>query len=104
MELDLQAVEKIFGTKEYQSKYVRLTLAKIYFEHVKRRPMLNKFNQERRKEIWLKQQMGKPISERRDQPVFGFDHTFTPEEKHIIDTPLETLMEEYEKSLTPKTK
>ena len=88
-------VEKITPDKTLRLKYKRM-----YYEHVKRRPMVNELELPRRTAAWQQQQSRLPRDQQRERPMLGFDPGYDEQEKYIIATPLEVLMEEYGKSIS----
>ncbi len=66
-------IKKTPDMKKEESLKMRLKLKQIWFEHIKRRPMLNK--------------------------LYGMSESYSHEERRIIDTPLDQLMGNYEKDL-----
>jgi len=102
MMFDPEKLEEFFTQKletPEEAEYLQFKLRKFWYEHVKRRPMIDKLAEERRKQIWNIAQMRLSPSERRDSPVQGFSPRYSSQELYIINTPIDKLMEDYQKSL-----
>lgn len=83
------------------SKYVRMKFMREWFLHVKRRPSIAAVVNLEAVDIherWKKQAKLDPMDPRNKMPS-RYELKISPEEQRIIDTPIEQLMEEYEKTL-----
>ena len=72
--MNYEDVESLFGARKKgpeEAKYFRYKLKKIWYDHVKRRPEIDKRMEPLRKAAWDKLQMRFPISERKAQPRLG---------------------------------
>lgn len=102
MIFDPDTLEEFF-TKDISTqedpKYLKYKLRKIWYEHVKRRPSIDKMVAEKSKKMWDISQQKLPPIERRDQPTLGFLPEYSPLEQYIFSTPIEKLMEDYQKTL-----
>lgn len=83
-------------------KSIKLRMKRIWFEHVKRRPVIDKIKLEervsRRKE-WQKKANLDSNDPRNYEPKNLRNPQYSHEEVRIINTPIEKLMAEYEASL-----
>jgi hypothetical protein len=86
---------------EERSKAIRIKLKLIWYEHVKRRPaLIQKWKPlwDKGRESWLANAKLGLLDSRKNTPS-GFYPVISQEEQQIIDTPLDVLMEEFEKTL-----
>ncbi len=95
-------IDEIFGDADQMKtdrKYFRYKLQKQYYMHVKSRPMIDKMMLPKRKKIWDTSQMAFPKEQRKPSPKSGFHAKYTFEELRIINTPIDELMQSFEKTL-----
>lgn len=84
------------------SKEFKINVKKMWFEHVKRRPMLNKLAKEKREAAWSHHvSRFSPEEQAIMQMPRGYlEPDYSKEESKIINTPIEILMETFDKTLT----
>lgn len=80
------------------SKEAKMFAKRMWYDHVKRRPEIDKMKRKERLIYWLihKNRVGDSMLA---QPPFLLEPPRSKEELKIIETPIEKLMEDYEKTL-----